>query len=49
VNAGDAVKKCGFTGTVGTDKRDDFTLKNFEIQAVQRSKPPEIHGQIFYF
>jgi len=41
MNAGDAVKKCGFSGAIGADKGDDFPLINFQIQLSSARSPPK--------
>lgn len=49
VDAGDAIEKGGFTGTVGSDQGNDFALFDIEVKMIQGPQAAEIHRQRINF
>jgi len=47
IEPGDAVKHCGFTRTVRSDKRSNITAPNIEAQVANSGQTAKAHGQVF--
>ena len=43
----DTVERCGLSGSVGADERDDLSFGNIQCQVVDRNDAAELHGHIF--